>query len=117
MRKIKLKIRELIYKIPVDKQLHSMYGNYGFLLTFFPLYIYSTLGLIGAALVGIFVGGAITGFLKEDADATEHPAPFILPDGSSTPSFNINDILATVVGSIITAIIVVISVYLMIKNI
>lgn len=51
MKKIKLAIRKLLYKIPIDKQLHIMYGNYAFLLTFFPLYIYSTLGIYGAALI------------------------------------------------------------------
>lgn len=93
MKKALTKFRDLLYKIPLDKQLHAYYGSITYKIFFILiLLIPSNLSLWEVGLIATIPNGFIVGLGKEELDKY------------TGNKFDFNDIFATCIGSLIEGI-------------
>lgn len=104
MKKLLIKIRELLYKIPIDKQLHIGYGELMFpIFLILVMLIPSNLRLWEAGIIAAVVNGLATGLTKEEIDKM------------AGGKFDFKDFFATFAGSILGCIKTIGIIYIVIK--
>jgi len=104
MKKILIKFRELLYKIPIDKQLHIGYGDLMFpIFLILVMLIPSNLRLWEAGIAAVILNGLVTGLGKEELDK------------ATGGKFDFKDFAATFIGSIIGCIRTIGIIYIVIK--